>query len=110
MILPNREKAFIQSKKIIDYLLSETHPSGRSKSRFFKMFGFDKSNPEVLEQFLLKIAQTFEVKSEEVTSHGKKYIIDGILYTPLGRYVSIRTVWIIENDDARPRFVTAYPI
>jgi len=109
MKLPNKENAFIPKSKIKDYLLSDTHPSGRSKSKFFRMVGFNETNIEILEQFLLKIAQTFEVTSEEISSHGKKYIIDGIISTPIGRDVSIRTVWIIEHEDDRPRFITAYP-
>ena len=109
MKLPNRENAFVPKSKIKDYLLSATHPSGRSKSKFFRRFGFDETNIEMFEQSLLKIVQTFEVTNEEISSHGKKYIIDGILYTPIDREVSIRTVWIIEHEDDRPRFITAYP-
>jgi hypothetical protein len=110
MKLPNNENAFIPKDKIKDYLLSENHPTGRSKSKFFRTFGFDETNFKILEQFLIKIAQTFEVTSEEISSHGKKYVIDGILSTPIGRDVSIRTIWIVEDIEAFPRFVTAYPI
>ena len=110
MKLPNKENAFIPKDKIKDYLLSENHPTGRSKSKFFRTFGFDESNIEMLERFLLKIAQTFEVSNEEISSHGKKFVIDGILFTPIGRDVTIRTIWIVENENDPPRFVTAYPI
>lgn len=109
MKLPNKEKAYVTKAKIEDYLLSDTHPSGRTKSKFFRMFGFNETNIEIFEQFLTKIAQTYEVTREEISPHGKKYIIDGILYTPIGKDISVRTVWIIEKEDDRPRFVTAYP-
>ena len=49
-----------------------------------------------------------DVVSMTASTHGKKYIIDGILKTPKGRDVKIRTVWIVEHNDARPRFITAY--
>ena len=109
MNLPNREKAFISRSKIKDYLISPHHTIGRSKAKFFRMYGFDETNMDILERFLLKIAQTNEVTNLENSIHGTKYIIDGILDTPIGRNVSIRTIWIIEQNDNRPRFITAYP-
>ena len=109
MQLPNKENAIIPIAKIKDYLLSDTHPSGKSKSKFFRMFGFNETNIPLLEQFLLKIAQSYEVKKVELSPHGKKYTIDGKLYAPVGKNVSVRTIWIIENNKDRPRFVTAYP-
>ena len=44
MKLPNKEHAFIPESKIKEYLLSDSHPTGRSKSKFFTMFGFDETN------------------------------------------------------------------
>ncbi len=109
MKLPNREKACIPISKLIDYLLSETHITGKAKSKFFRMFGFNESNLEMLEQGLLTIARIQDVVSKNTSPHGIKYIIDGNLFTPINRFVSVRTVWIIEKDKDAPRFVTAYP-
>jgi len=109
MKLPNRENAYIPTSKLKDYLLSETHPVGRSKAKFFRNFGFDEINVEQLEQGLLTIAQSQEVNETILTLHGAKYVIDGLLQTPIGRTVSIRTVWIIEKNRNYPRFVTAIP-
>jgi len=39
MKLPDREKAYIPLLKIKDYLLSETHPIGKSKAKFFRSCG-----------------------------------------------------------------------
>jgi hypothetical protein len=36
MRLPNAEKAVIERRKLTEYLLSETHPTGRFKAQFFK--------------------------------------------------------------------------
>ena len=38
--LPNAEQAIVESRKITHYLLSETHPDGKSKENFFSRFGF----------------------------------------------------------------------
>jgi hypothetical protein len=48
--------------------------------------------------------------SQEIASrYGTKYIIDGEIVTPIGTTVRLRSVWVVESHDERPRFVTAYP-
>jgi len=109
MKLPNREKAFIQPAKLSDYLLSETHAVGRAKAKFLRLFGFDETNIDLLEQGLLTIAKTQEVTSVISSIHGTKYVVDGSLQTPVGGLISLRTVWIIDQGQNRPRFVTTIP-
>ncbi len=64
---------------------------------------------EVFEQGLRVIAQKYEITEHISMPHGEKYIIDGILQTPIGRAINVRTVWIIEKGEINPRFVTAHP-
>lgn len=109
MLLPNRNKAYIPPPKLIEYLLSETHAVGKSKAKFFRACGFDETNVAMLEQGLLSIAQTETVAEVVQSPYGTKYIIDGFLETPSSTSVKVQTVWITEEGDARPRFVTAYP-
>ena len=109
MKLPNNEEAYVPISKLIDYLLSETHISGKSKSKFFRMFGFNETNLEMLEQGLLAIAKTQDVVEITTSPHGTKYKIDGSLFTPINRFVRVKTVWIVEKDQDIPRFVTAHP-
>ncbi len=109
MKLPNREKAFIPEDKLKKYLLSETHSVGKSKAEFFFLIGFSLNSLEVLEHALLAIARTEDVKESVPSTHGVKYVIDGILDTPRGRKVNLRTIWIIDEGKDSPRFVTAYP-
>jgi hypothetical protein len=90
-------------------LLSETHAVGKSKAKFFRAFGSDETNATLLEQGLLTIAQTETVVEVVQSPFGTKYIVDGVLETPSGTSVSVRTLWIVEAEGARPRFVTAYP-
>jgi len=90
--------------------LSEKYAVGKSKARFFRSLGFDESNAGEMEQGLLGIAQTGEIKESIASPHGTKYVIDGFLKTPQGVEVRIRTIWIIEAGHQAPRFVTAYPI
>src|SRR5438067_2358639 len=108
MKLPNAEKASVSAPKLLDYLLSTTHPVGRSKAQFFRGAGFDEKNTDLLEQRLIDLAQREEVTEAITSAYGTKYVIDGSLETPAGMLVEVRTVWILENGQDRPRFVTAY--
>lgn len=110
MKLPNRENAYIPSLKLKAYLLSETHSVGRSKAKFLRSMGFNESNVDLLKQGLLSITNYEEVKEAISSPHGIKYIIDGSIQTPIGSFIRIRTVWIIDKEQERPRFVTAYPV
>jgi hypothetical protein len=107
--LPNRENAYISSAKLINYLLSKTHPIGRWKAKFFRSLGFNETNLDFLEQGLISIINSEDVKDVIPLIFGKKYIVEGSLKTPAGTFVPVRTVWVIETDQDRPRFVTAYP-
>ncbi|MBN1452515.1 MAG: hypothetical protein JW963_15980 [Anaerolineales bacterium] len=109
MELPNKSRAYIPANKISGYLLSQTHAIGKSKARYFRSFGFDETNAVELEQGLLTIAQTGSIEETSVNPHGAKYVIDGFIKTPKGAMISVRTIWIIETNDNKPRFVTAYP-
>ncbi len=110
MRLPNADSANVDRQKLAGYLLSSTHPIGRSKAKFFRSVGFTESNIAVLEQALREIIRTEEVAAVASTPHGVKYIIDGLLIAPLGSRVRVRTIWIVDTGADYPRFVTAYPI
>ena len=110
MKLPDKEKAYIPLLKIKDYLLSETHPIGKSKAKFFRSLGFNELNIDLLKQGLLTIAQIEDVKEAVSSMHGVKYIIDGLIQTPAGETVKVRTIWIIDKGQTHPRFVTTYPV
>ena len=110
MNLPHKEKAYVDRSKLIDYLLSEVHPVGRSKSKFFKRLGFSRDKANLLEKELLFIAKSENVVEVKKSEFGIKYIIDGILKGPSSEARKVRTIWIVEKGESLPRFVTAYPL
>lgn len=110
MKLPNRGNAYIPSSKLNDYLLSETHSVGRSKAKFWLGVGFDRTNVDLLEQGLIAMAHSEDVKDVVSSAHGTKYVVEGSLRTPAGSIIQVRTVWIVDVGQDRPRFVTAYPV
>lgn len=110
MKIPGSRQAVIPEAKLTDYLLSESHPVGKSKARFLRTLGFDQKNADQLRQALLSIAHTEDVTETQDTAHGVKYIVIGQVTSPRGEQVRLQTVWIIETGQEAPRFVTADPV
>ena len=42
--LPNAGHGIVSDQKVVGYLLSESHPDGRGKARFFSGYGFTAAN------------------------------------------------------------------
>lgn len=82
MKIPNREYAYVPLSKLQGYLLSETHPVGGSKARFFRALDFTEDNVDVLEESLIAIAHAEEVSQMASSPYGEKYVIEGALRTP----------------------------
>jgi hypothetical protein len=107
--LPGGDRAVVPPAKLADYLLSESHPVGRTKARYFRAAGFDERNAADLAAGLLAIARAAAVVEEIASPHGVKYVLDGAVVAPSGDTLRLRTVWIVEPSVGYPRFVTAYP-
>jgi hypothetical protein len=110
MKLPNHEEAVIPERKLTNYLLDETHPTGKHKAVFFKRFGFEIEKWADLKTALLQHAAAHEVASTLQTDEGLHYVLEGELPTPDKRNPQVRTVWAIDKDSDTPRFITAYPL
>ncbi len=109
MKLPRNLEAIVPEEKIAGYLLSESHPVGKAKARYFRKIGYNENNVAQLRDDLFKIAVTNAVSEEVSTLFGIKYVVNGAVVSPNGTRARLRTVWIIEIEEDLPRFVTAYP-
>jgi hypothetical protein len=109
MQLPHVDEAQVPDEKVLGYLLSPDHPSGRSKASFFSALGFRREQPADLRQALLQHAATDTVSSVRLTQFGAKYVVDGQIRGPAGTSARIRSVWFVETNEIRPRLITAYP-
>jgi hypothetical protein len=109
MKLPRNQEAVIPERKITGYLLSKSHPVGKSKAKYFRALGYSERNAPELKETLATIASMNEVSEMVNTTFGTKYIVDGILATPSGTRARVHTVWIVETGGGVPRFITAYP-
>jgi len=65
------DTAVIQTAKITDYLLSDSHPIGRSKAAFFRGCGFSVDQPDVMIGVLMEHGKA-NVAYSKPTSYGFK--------------------------------------
>ena len=110
MILPNAQQTLVDRTKIVDYLLSSTHPRGRSKTEFFYSFGFRLERWQEFAEALRRHGARHHIARVVENVYGSQYIVDGVLESPDGRNPFVRTVWITDAGGDTPRLVTAYPI
>ena len=109
MMLPNSNRTRVDRAKIADYLLSLSHPDGRSKAEFFMRFGFKVEDWEALANALREVGISNPVTSLVESAHGTRYTVDGPLRAPDGRAPMVRTVWIVDSGNP-PRLITAHPL
>jgi hypothetical protein len=101
VIIPNAEKAFIDTRKLEEYCLSTHHPRGKHKARVFAKHGI--TEPSLLRQALLDAVLSVELRSVVHGPHGSIYVLE------FGwRDVWIRSVWINRKNEDFPRLVSCY--
>jgi hypothetical protein len=109
MKLPNSENVIIPREKLSEYLLSESHLVGRWKAKFFRSVGFGHEQVDALRDALMLLAKTGEVVVVIPTEYGIKYVVEGWIESPDKQRALVRTVWVVEEGENRPRLVTVYP-
>jgi hypothetical protein len=109
LTLPNAQFAIVDREKITDYLLNPAHPDNGGKARFFLGLGFAAEQWQEFAGALRKLAGSFPVIERVESPHGIKYIVIGRIETPSAKSPSVRTVWIVDRGNDKPRLVTAYP-
>lgn len=110
MKLPYAAKARVDRRKIVNYLLSPSHPDGASKAKYFGAFGYRPNQWEKFASALKRHGAHGVVGSSVDSKYGTRYSVDGLLDAPDGRRPRVRTVWILARRSKAPRLITAYPI
>lgn len=93
-MLPNVDFAYIDDRKITEYLLASDHPKGRDKAAFFNSFGFKLAEWSLLRDALLEHARSNDATGLPPTDFATKYLVTGPLTCPDGRMPRVRAVWI----------------
>jgi len=99
--LPNADRVFIDDSKVRDYLLSDSHPVGRSRPLFSQLWvRFGRLGG--VRDVLLDHGRKHAAVLVELTPFGQKYEVRGTIQGANGRLAQIVTVWIVRSDDSRP--------
>ena len=108
MKLPGGEQAVIPIAKLREYCLNPEHPVGKHKARVFRAtLGIGLEDSTELRFRLAKAASESEVLFSSSTQYGQQFVLD-FEWTRLGRSGTIRSSWIILNEDHVPRLITCY--
>ena len=108
MLLPNAQGAIIDEAKLRGYLLSDVHPVGRFKARFFAALGFTEANWGEFSAALRAQHLTEPATPGTAAAFGQAYTIRASLKGPTGAAL-VTSVWFLPTGDDASRFVTAYP-
>ena len=108
MKLPNGDRAVVELAKLSDYCLNERHLRGRHKARVFaSALGITSEDAEVLQQRLLDAAAEEDATLGERDDYGQRYVLDFLMTGPKGS-ATVRSVWIVLENQNAPRLLTCY--
>lgn len=108
MKLPNADKAVIDIRKITDYCLNDKHPTGKHKAVVFKSaFNINQRDSRIFMAAILKAIKSEEVVESGKDKYGKRYTVD-CNFSNFGKEVTIRTHWIIKQNESFPRLITCF--
>lgn len=97
------------NKRLQAYLLSQTHPVGRFKARFFAALGYSAERWQEFEADLRAQHLSQDATPGEIMPEGQLFTIRAILKGPNAQSAVVLSVWFIAAVGGVPRFVTAYP-
>lgn len=110
MKIPNTANAYIDLRKLRDYVLNPDHRVGKHKARLFAaLLDMNAGDAEALGNILLQIVGTHDAEIGVRDEYGQRYRIDFVL-TWRDREATIRSAWHIRLNEDFPRLVTCYPL
>lgn len=108
-MLPNLDCAFVEQKKIQDYLLNLNHQTGWGKAKYFLALGFNAVAWQDFERALRRHPELNSVVDQKTDEYGTRYVVDCNFPAADGSSPCIRTVWEIQPHQPCPRLITAHP-
>lgn len=96
MKVPNREMAVVPTRKVVDYPLNPSHPSGSPKAIHFMNCGFKREEWRVLAELLYDHVQRHEIRTIDESPHGAGYTVEGEMNVPEKESQWIRSMWIVK--------------
>ena len=112
MKLPNADRAVVDIEKLRDYSLNPNHPKGKHKARvFLSALGFKADDAERLRQLILEAILIREATIQPPISYGQRFRVDFHVKAEQGFVVTLKTIrsaWIIRNDEDFPRLTSCF--
>lgn len=114
MKLPNAENAVIDIAKLRDYSLNPNHPVGKHKARvFLEKLGIARNDAERLREQILEAVLTGEATEGKPTAYGRRFVVDFQIrvdeqFKFVLSHATIRSAWIIRNDEDFPRLTSCF--
>ncbi len=107
-LLPNHERAVVDTKKLQNYVLNPEHPEGQHKAFvFLSVLGIGPDDADDLKELIIEaIKQTVAVPKHE-DQYGKRFSVTFVC-TRNGRTASIKTAWIIRTGEDIARLTSCY--
>ena len=108
MKLPNGANALVEQRKLLDYVLNPDHPKGCHHAALFRdLLGITAANWIELRDALLAAALSEDVLPGQSSPFGQKYEMRVSFTGPAGTK-AVLAVWLIEDNNPRPRLITCY--
>ena len=108
MNLPNADHAYLDIRKLTEYILDPTDPRGRHKARVFRSsLCITVADAEVLRSIILAAVIDAECQPGEEDIYGQRYMVDCKIEFG-GRRAVVRTGWIVKTSEDFPRFTTCF--
>ena len=105
----SQTETLIAPDKLRDYLLSPSHPEGRTKAAYLARLGYSQENWARLEEDLRQQHLSHEAIPSRLSAYGRKYEILAPVTGPSGLTAWIRSIWIVRTQEDRARLVTLVP-
>lgn len=110
MKLPNAQNAFIDDRKLTEYVLDLESPKGRHKARMFRTaLGITAEHASELKSLLLYAVLNAECVEGEKDQYGQRYTVDCTIALE-SHWAVVRTGWIILKGEDFPRLTTCFPV
>jgi hypothetical protein len=97
-----------------NYSLNPNHPEGKHKARvLLRTLGIDRNDAEQLRQIVLKAVLTTDAIEQKPTEFGRRFVVDfqvSWVKKSMSNTATVRTAWIIRNDENFPRLTTCFSL
>jgi hypothetical protein len=108
MKLPNPEQAIIDEEKLSGYCLNPRHSDGQHKARVFQSaLGMGIEDADELKTALLQAIKNTDTALDKRSPYGQKYQVDFLMIRE-EKQATVRSVWMVRDDENFPRLVTCF--